>query len=101
DGSGNYSPMSDVKNYNPMLNLLFSPAYKGDQFKKFRQTLEQDQDPVIRLYARAGRVTMSMQGDDLSDGSLAAAHEFRLYAQDLLVHGEAAKSVPFRNQVWF
>ena len=90
--------------YDPLYQLLVLPAFKGDQFKEFLQTLELDQDPVIRLCARAGRVAFAYKttsrGNIPTDVTLVAEREFRLYAQDLLVHGETAKSVPFRSQVW-
>ena len=104
EASHKLNPPDGSGNYNPMFFLLVSPAFKGDQINKFLQTLEQDQDPVIRLHARAGRVTFAYKttsrGNIPTDATLVAEREFRLYAQDLLVHGKAAKSVPFRNEAW-
>jgi hypothetical protein len=92
DGSGNYFLISDP---------WFFRRYADAQVEEFRKTLEQDQDPVIRIYARAGRVAASMVDDaHASEKTLAAEREFRLYAQDLLVHSEAAKPGPLRNHVW-
>ena len=92
DGSGNYSPMSD---------FLFISHYGGNQIAEFLKSLEQDQDPIIRIYAHAGRVLLTMHpSGNYSDKTLAAEREFRLYAQDFLAHDEAAKSSAVRNQVW-
>jgi hypothetical protein len=92
DGSGNYSPMSD---------FLFISHFGGDQIAEFLKSLDQDQDPVIRIYARAGRVLLTMHpSGNSTDKTLEAEREFRLYAQDLLAHDEVAKSSAVRNQVW-
>ena len=89
DGSGDYRPMQ----------LTFSHS-QWNQVNEFRQALEQDQDPVIRVYARANRVTASVKADSSPSNTLAAVREFRLYAQDVLAQSEAPKPSPFRNHVW-
>jgi hypothetical protein len=92
DGSGLYSPVSLLSGSDPS---------RWNHDAEFRQSLEQDQDQVIRLYARASRVSASMKPTGYpADGTLAAEREFRLYAQDLLARGEGAKPGPFRNHVW-
>lgn len=93
DGSGKYYPIMD---------FLFMSHYGGSQIAEFLKTLEQDQDPVIRIYSRAGRVTSTMKPSGyMSDETLAAEREFHLYAQDFLMHGEAAKPGPFHEDVWY
>ena len=89
DGSGDYRPVQ----------LTFSHS-QWNQVKEFREALEQDQDPVIRVYARAQRVTAAVKADGSPSNTLAAVDEFRLYAQDVLAHSEAPNPSPFRNQVW-
>jgi len=89
DGSGDYRPVQ----------LTFSRS-RWNQVSEFRQALEQDQDPVIRVYARANRVTASVKADGSPSNTLAAVREFRLYTQDVLAHSEAPKPSPFRNHVW-
>jgi len=92
DGSGDYNPMS---------YFLFLSHYRGSQIAEFLKTLEQDQDPVIRIYAHAGRVTSTMNPTGYhSDETLAAEREFRLYAQDMSAHGEAAKPGPLHECLW-
>ena len=94
DGSGLYTPLDSYF-------AGFFWHFRGNEAEDFRKSLEQDQDPIIRLYARAGRLSSSMKlGNQPSGESLAIEREFRLYAQDLLAHGEAAKPGPYRNQVW-
>ncbi len=89
DGSGDYRPVQPT----------FSRS-RWNQVNEFRQALEQDQDPVIRIYARASRARASMKADGSPSNTLAAVREFRLYAQDVLAHSEAPKPSPFRNHVW-
>jgi hypothetical protein len=89
DGSGDYRP----------LQLTFSRS-QWNQVNEFRQTLEQDRDPVVRVYARANRAAASVKVDGSPSNTLAAAREFRLYAQDVLAQSEAPKPSPFRNHVW-
>ena len=89
DGSGDYRP----------LQLTFSHS-RWNLVDEFRQSLEQDQDPVIRVYARANRVTASVKADGSPSNTLAAVREFSLYAQDVLAHSEAPKPSPFRDNVW-
>ena len=89
DGSGDYRP----------LQLTFSHS-QWNQVKELRQALEQDQDPVIRAYARANAVIASVKADGSASNTLAAVREFRLYAQDVLAHSEAPKPSPVRNNVW-
>jgi hypothetical protein len=94
DGSGIYTPLDSSF-------TGFFWHYRGKETEDFRQSLEQDQDPVIRLYARAGRLTSSMTPGNHPPGErLAIEREFRLYAQDLLAHGEAAKPGRYRDHVW-
>ena len=96
DGSGDYSPFERFG-----IEGFFC-EYRGKEAEVFRQRLEQDQDPVIRLYARAGRVVsiMAEGGAAAANKVLAAEHEFRLYAQDLLARGDAEKSAPLRYHLW-
>src|SRR5205085_835855 len=75
DGSGDYGPVQSI----------FS-SFQGNQLDELLKTLEQDQDPVIRLYARASRMTASAKPNGTSSNKLEAVREFRLYAQDLLAH---------------
>ena len=93
DGSGKYGPID--------MYLSFQSNYGGNQLAKFCRTLEQDPDPVIRLYSHAGLVksTMTPYGDK-TDTTLAAEREFRLYTQDLLAHDKAFSSGPIRNRAW-
>jgi len=96
DGSGNYAVVQNTS------FIGFFMQYHGDQVEAFRQTLEQDSDPVIRLYARANRVAATQDGNyHPPDESLAVEREFRLYAQQWLLSEEAAKSEPLRNHAWF
>jgi hypothetical protein len=69
DGSGDYRPVQPA----------FSRS-QWNQVNEFRQALEQDQDPVIRIYARASRARASMKADGSPSNTLAAVREFRLYA---------------------
>ena len=95
DGSGTYAPISNDA------GLGFFTRHRGEQVERLRRALEQDQDPVIRIYARAGRVACSAQPNDRSpDGTLAAERDFRFYAQDLLAHSPAAKPNPVFDHVW-
>ena len=109
DGSGAYAPVEII------VNLGFFVGHRGSQVEALRQTLEQDQDPVIRLYARAARLfvrTNVPAGERLAGptafrglkpvvtNTLESERDFRLYAQDLLTHGEAAKPGPLREHVW-
>ena len=93
DGSGEYKPMTD---------FLFISNYEGNQLAQFWGTLEQDQDPFIRMCAQAGRVVSvpGIPGGFVSDEAFAAERQFRLHAQDALAHSEAAKPGPLHNQVW-
>jgi hypothetical protein len=94
DGSGQYYPLMD---------FVFMSHYGGKQVAEFLKNLEQDQDPVIRICARAGRVKVTIKpnnGGMVSDETLAAEREFRRFAQDWLAHDEAAKLSGLRNQVW-
>jgi hypothetical protein len=86
--------------YWPVENKFFFIQYPGVRLAEFTRTLEQDPDPVIRLYGRLGRVASSMSRQYPTDAMLAAEREFRHYAQDLLTHGDATKPGPFRNHVW-
>ena len=90
------NPPDGGGNYRPIMSLDFFSRYPGDQVEEFRQTLELDQDPVVRLYARAGRVASLIH----TTNTLPAEREFRIYAQNLLAHDEAAKQGPFRQHVW-
>jgi hypothetical protein len=93
DASGEYLPISTPAE-------LFS-RYPGERTTDFLNTLERDKDPVIRIFARAGRVACSCKaGGYPSDDTLAAEREFRLYAQDLLAHDPATKAGYLRNRVW-
>jgi hypothetical protein len=99
DGSGSYAPVWNP----PGLAVLWRD--RGDEIEGLRRTLEQDQDPVIRLYARAARAraaySLSLNGSGRpSDETFAAEREFRLYAQDLLAHSQAAKPNPLCDHVW-
>jgi hypothetical protein len=89
DGSGDYGPVQSI----------FS-SFQGNQVDELLQTLEQDQDPVIRLYARASRMTASAKPKSDPSNKPRAVREYRLYAQDLLAHSEASNPSPFRNRVW-
>ena len=94
DGSGNYAPLEGI---------LINSYYASSRFAEFCRSLEQDPDPIIRIYARAARVNLarkSHNGSLVSDETLAAEREFRLYAQDMLVHDRTAKSRSIRNRVW-
>ena len=94
DGSGNYVPLNE---------MLFNSHYESSRFSDFYRSLEQDPDPIIRMYARAARVNFARKshgGGMVSDDTLAAEREFRLYAQDMLVNDQNAKSRSFRNRVW-
>ena len=84
DGSGDYRP----------LQLTFSNS-QWNQVNEVRQALEQDQDPVIRVYARANRAFASVKADSSSSNELAAVREFRRYAQEVLLHSEAPNPAPF------
>jgi len=91
DGSGDYRPAH---------HDIFTLS-RWNRDSEFRETLEQDQDPMIRIYARASRVIpVAKPNGSPSAGMLAVEREFRLYAQDLLAHGEAAKPGYFRSHVW-
>jgi hypothetical protein len=93
DCSGNYHPIDSF--------FSISSRYVGNQVAKFCQTLEQDQDPVIRLYGRAGLVASTMRPDgNETDKTRATEREFRLYAQDLLAHDKAYSPRPVRDRAW-
>ena len=126
DGSGNYLPIWDI---GPLGD--FFTYHRGSAVEAFRQTLEQDQDPLIRLYAHAARLVsytnvpdskMTVRGPGglvtltnaraffgpgapnvtkpVVTNRIEGEREFRHFAQDLLTHGEIAKSGPFRTRVW-
>ena len=73
DGSGDYRPLEIFPGSNP--------SWRG-QSREFREKLEQDSDPVIRLYGHAGWVAATMQpGGYHSEATLAAERQFRLYGR--------------------
>ena len=98
DGSGDYTPLQRFG------NVGFFWVYRGNEAEEFRQSLELDQDKVIQIYARAGRVValMAMEGQDATapDKVWATEREFRLYAQDLLARGVGETSAALRYHLW-
>jgi hypothetical protein len=98
DGSGDYTPFQRFG------NAGFFWVYRGNEAEEFRQSLELDQDQVIQIYARAGRVValMATGGQDAaaSDKVWATEREFRLYAQDLLTRGDGETSAALRFHLW-
>jgi hypothetical protein len=89
DGPGNYQ----------LLHPSLSHS-RWNQLDDLLRALEQDQDPVIRIYARANRVAALVKTDHSWSNTLAAVREFRLHAQDILAKSNAPKPSPFRDHVW-
>jgi hypothetical protein len=99
--SHNLNPSDGSGNYNLLNDFIFFSGCRGNQLVNFCKPWEQDQDPVISLYGRAGLVTATMQPSGYhSDETLAAERQFRLSAQDFLAHDEAAESGSIRNRAW-